>query len=397
MMNKLKKKNLFLEINDENFLVAIGEHDDELNFKIIEHELFSPSGFKNGKIIDLATTVENLKKVVKKVESKSNLLFSQINVIINQTEFDCINISGFKKLNGNQILSDDISYILNDIKSKLSESENDKTIIHLFNTKYLLDNKQIKNLPIGLYGDFYSHQLTFFLIKNNEFKNLKTLFNKCNLSINRVILKSFSDGIKIINNYKDDTFIKIKIGKSESNVSFFFESAFCFSQKFNFGSDIIIKDISKVCSLETSTVQKIISDSSFEISDENLYVDKKFFDKNNFRKISIKHIIEISSARIEEIANILFNKNKNLYYFKDKEVALYLDFEDKNISYKFHFIFENSLKKCKLNFLKENEGDPLESIKIFAQLLSKGWSKEAIPVVNKKKSLISRIFSSLFE
>ena len=46
--------------------------------------------------------------------------------------------------------------------NKLLDSEKDKQIIHLFNTKYLLDNKQIKNLPIGLYGDFYSHQLTFF-------------------------------------------------------------------------------------------------------------------------------------------------------------------------------------------------------------------------------------------
>ena len=41
--------------------------------------------------------------------------------------------------------------------------------------------------------------------------------------------------------------------------------------------------------------------------------------------------------------------------------------------------------------------DPFESIKIFGQLLSKGWIKEAIPVVNKKRSLISRIFSGLFE
>ena len=398
-MNKLKKKNLYIEINDESFLVAIGKHDDELNFKIIEYELSSPSGFKNGKIINLETTVETLKKVVKKVESKSNLLFSEINVIINQTDFDCINVSGFKKLNGNQILSDDISYILNDVKLKLLDSEKDKTIIHLFNTKYLLDNKQIKNLPIGLYGDFYSHQLTFFLVKNNELKNLKTLFNKCNLSINRIILKSFSDGIKIINDYKNDTFINIKISKGESNLSFFFESAFCFSQKFNFGSDIILRDISRVCSLEISTVQKIISESSFKISDNNLYVDKKYFDKNNFRKISIKHIIEISSARIEEITNIIFNKNKNLSNFKNKEVTLYLDFEDKNVSYKFHDIFENSFKDCKLNFLKtkKEEEDPLESIKIFAQLLSKGWSKEAIPVVIKKKSLISKIFSGLFE
>ena len=116
------------------------------------------------------------------------------------------------------------------------------------------------------------------MIKNNELKNLKTLFNKCNLDINKIILKNFSDGIKIINNYKNDTFIKIKIGKSESTLSFFFESAFCFSQKFNFGSDIILKDISKVCSLEISTIQKIISETSFEISDKNLYVDKKYFD-----------------------------------------------------------------------------------------------------------------------
>ena len=48
-MNKLKKKNLYIEINDKSFLVAIGEYDDELNFKIIEHELYSPQASKMGK------------------------------------------------------------------------------------------------------------------------------------------------------------------------------------------------------------------------------------------------------------------------------------------------------------------------------------------------------------
>ena len=46
--------------------------------------------------------------------------------------------------------------------------------------------------------------------------------------------------------------------------------------------------------------------------DKNIYVDKKYFEQNNFRKISLKHIIEISSARIEEMLKYLFNKNKNL-------------------------------------------------------------------------------------
>ena len=396
-MNKLKKKNLFVEINDDNLLVAVGEHDDELNFKITKKEIFSPSGFKDGKMINFETCLDNLKKTINKIENESNLFFSDVNVIINQTDFDCINVNGFKKLNGNQILSEDISYILNDIKSKLTDTEKHKTIIHLFNTKYLLDNKPIKNLPIGLYGDFYSHQLTFFMMNDNELKNIKFLFNKCNLGLNKIILKSFTDGIKIINQEKKDTFIKIKINKNNTELIFFYESAFCFFQRFNFGSDIILKDISKVCSLDITNVRNIISELNLKISDDNTYLDKKFFDENNFRKISLQHIIEISSARIEEMVNIIFNRNKNMINMVDKEITCYLEFEDKNMIYKFKDIFQNhfNISNLKLN-ISEDE-DLFISIKVFGELLSKGWIKEAIPIVNKKKSLISRIFSGFFE
>ena len=396
-MNKLKKKNLFVEINDDNLLVAVGEHDDELNFKITEKEIFSPSGFKDGKMINFETCLDNLKKTINKIENESNLFFSDVNVIINQTDFDCINVNGFKKLNGNQILSEDISYILNDVKSKLTDTEKHKTIIHLFNTKYLLDNKPIKNLPIGLHGDFYSHQLTFFMMNDNELKNIKSLFNKCNLSLNKIILKSFTDGIKIINQEKKDTFIKIKINKNNTDLIFFYESAFCFFQRFNFGSDIILKDISKVCSLDITNVRNIISELNLKISDDNTYLDKKFFDENNFRKISLQHIIEISSARIEEMGNIIFNRNKNIINMVDKEINCYLEFDDKNMIYKFKDIFQShfNISNLKLN-ISEDE-DLFISIKVFGELLSKGWIKEAIPVVNKKKSLISRIFSGFFE
>ena len=396
-MVKLNKKNLFIEINDENLLIAVGEHDDELNFKIIDKEKIFPSGFKNGKIINLEVSIDKLKKTIKKIENRSNLLFSDANVIINQTDLNCVNVSGFKKLNGNQILSEDISYILNDVKSKLVESEKYKTIIHLFNTKYLLDNKPIKNLPIGLYGDFYSHQLTFFLIKDNELKNLKTIFNRCNLSLNKIILKSFTEGIKIIKKNKIDTFIKIEINENDSNLIFFSESAFCYFQKFNFGSDMILKDISKVCSLEISKVRNIISENNFVLSSENMYVDKKYFDEKNFRKISFKHITEILSARIEEIANIIFNKNQNLNYLKNIDAPFYLDFKDKNTLKNFKSIIKNHFNEPKLNFDKSIDEDPFESIKIFGDLLFKGWIKEAIPVVSKKRSWISRIFSGLFE
>ncbi len=396
-MDKLRKKNLFIEINDDYFLIAVGEYDEELNFKIIEKEIFSPIGFKNGKITNFETCVESLKKVINKIENKCNIIFSDVNAIINETDLDCVNVSGFKKLNGNQILSEDISYILNDIKSKLEEIESNKTIIHLFNTKYLLDNTFTKNLPIGLYGDFYSHQLTFFMINNNEIKNIKNLFNKCNLNLKKIILKSFTEGIKIYNREKKDTFIKININKDHTKLIVFDDTAYSFFQKFNFGSDIILRDISKVCSLDISKVRDIVINTNFEISDQNMFIDKKYFNENRSRKISLKHLIEISAARIEEMINIIFNNNKNLYNIKDNKTNLFLDFDDKKINYQFKGIFQNSFKNCILNIENPTDKELFKPIEIYGDLLSKGWAREAIPVLTKKNSWISRIFSNLFE
>ena len=395
-MIKLKKKNLFVEINDDNFFLAVGEYDEDLNFKILHTETLSAFSLKNGKFTNLEASKDNLKKIINKIENKLNVLFTEVNVITNQTDLDCVNVSGFKKLNGNQILSEDITYILNDVKLKLIETEKHKTIIHLFNTKYLLDNKLVKNLPIGLRGDFYSHQLTFFLMMDKEMKNIKTLFQKSNLNINKIILKSFTEGIKIIQKNQKDTFLKIKINKEETQLIFFYESSFCFFQKFNFGSNMIFKDVSKMCSLEISKAKKIIADSDFNTQDEKVYVNKKHFDETSFRKISLQHILEISSARIEEMVNIIFNQNKNLNNLIDKNTPVFLYFDDQIVDSKFKNLFKSYFKKFKLNFLSSFNEDPFASLKIFGDLLGKGWLKEAIPITNKKRSWISRLFSGFF-
>ena len=49
-MEKLKKNNLFVEINNDNILIAVGEYDEELNFKILEKEIFPPKGFTRVKL-----------------------------------------------------------------------------------------------------------------------------------------------------------------------------------------------------------------------------------------------------------------------------------------------------------------------------------------------------------
>ena len=60
-----------------------------------------------------------------------------------------------------------------------------KTILHIFNSKYKLDNKRIENLPIGLFGDFYAHELSLVLLNTNDYKNLHNIFKNCNLKLRK--------------------------------------------------------------------------------------------------------------------------------------------------------------------------------------------------------------------
>ena len=235
---------LFVEINESNYIFVAGIHDDNQNFKIIEKIISPNEGISKNKFIDIYQAQAEIKKNVQIIEDKLNYVFKEVTIIIDGFDYSCINISGFKKLNGSQVLKENISYILNSLKLAVTENEKQKTILHIFNSKSILDGIGVENLPIGLFGDFYSHELTFFLIGNNDLKNIQKIFNKNNLNIKKIILKSFGEGAQLINQNKNiETFFNIKINEDVSHINFFDNASFRYSEYFNFGTNIIFRDI----------------------------------------------------------------------------------------------------------------------------------------------------------
>ena len=94
---------------------------------------------------------------------------------------------------------------------------------------------------------------------------------------------------------------------------------------------------------------------------------------------------------------ICFEKNLNLTYFKKTNENIYIIIEEfeyfKNIQF--------ALKKNKLVNQEFIFGSSIENVSLFglngaAELMGRGWEKEAIPVIQSKKSLISSLFYKLF-
>ena len=390
---------LFIEINNTEFKFIIGNFNENTNLKLVHTIEIPLQGINNKKISDLKLVSSIVKENVYLIEQKLNFVFKEVIFVTDCFESFAISFTGFKKLNGSQLSKDNITYILNLLKSKISEIENQKKIIHIFNSKYVLDKKEIENLPIGLFGNLYSQETSFILIDNNDYKNLNNVFKNCNLRIKRIISKKFLDGVNIINKNLDlETFLKIQINENDAELIYFENSALKLIQNFKFGSNIILNDISKVTGLNNDTVKKILL--SLKFSDKNLdseILEKEFFENQNFRKIRKKLILDVAKARIEELSEVIIFKNINVISFLENNLPIFLKINDQSNLKCFYEFYKKNFSKKDQFIVKFTRDLSLSEIYNSAiRFVHYGWKKEALPVVQEKKSIITRLFDKIF-
>ena len=395
-----KYLNFYIEFKNSRFIFYVEETDNQNNSKIKYKSDVPAIGLEDNKIFDLEKTFDTIKKNISLAEQNQKYTFKEIIIILNNFKTSFVNISGYKKLNGSQILRENITYILNTLKLYVDKTEEKKTILHIFNSRFLLDNKKIENLPIGLFGDFYSHELSFSLINKNDYKNLQNLFEKCNLKIKKILLSNYIKGVFISEKNIDlDTFYFLEININNSGIFYFENNCLKFEQSFKFGYDIILKDISKITLLKKETIVEILNKIEFShsIPSEEL-IEKEFFEDGNYKKIKKKLISEIIQARVNEILEIIIFKNVNFQYYNKSPKPLFLRFSNELNSQSIKRIYKTTLSHKGLTDIRNSNEISHESLLNAAnKLVHFGWKKEAIPFIKTKKSLIARFFSSIFE
>ena len=392
---------LIIDLDDNKIIFFVVSFRNNIDYEIIKTINVNSEGINSGKITDINFLTLLLKKTITTIEEDLNFFFSNISVVINPKKINCLNISGYKKLNGSQVSKEDITYILNDIKKTITENEDKYSLIHLFNSSFSLDSNNLENLPIGLFGEFYNQNMTFFLVKKNILKNVRLAFSNCGLNVERIVLKPFTEGINfLLNNPTKKNFSVINLEKETLRISLFKNKSFIFIEDFNFGIDLIIKDVSKLCSLKLEEVRHLLKEFNLKSALENnidSYVDNKYFFASPYRKIKVKLISDIITARLDEFIEICYEKNSNLDYFRKNNNLIYIIIDKAEYFANIKFSLENNkFINPKFIFSKDQDINLLFSLKGAAELIDKGWEKEAIPVIQSKKSLISLFFSKLF-
>ena len=154
----------------------------------------------------------------------------------------------------------------------------------------------------------------------------------------------------------------------------------------------------KLLVLSNDAVKKILL--NFEFSDKNLdseIVEKEFFETQNFRKIRKKLIFDVAKARIEELSEVIIYKNINVISFLKDNLSIFLKINDQSNLKCFYECFKKNFSKKDQFIIKFTSDLSLSEIYNSAiRIVQYGWKKEAVPIVQEKKSIISRLFDKIF-
>ena len=139
---------------------------------------------------------ENADKTIEKnifeIEKKTGEFLNDIYLMIETPESISINLSLLKDNEGKKIEKKIVQYLVQDAKQQILRSHQNKKIIHIIISNYVIDNIVYNYLPLDVNCNKFSIDIKFICFPKNLIKKLEELFNNHQIFINKIICTNYA-------------------------------------------------------------------------------------------------------------------------------------------------------------------------------------------------------------
>ena len=216
----IMEEKLIIELDDNKIKYGVFGINENNQYQLLSKKISENAGIKKGKVLDFEYSTKIISKDLDEIEKEVNKVFKSISVVLNQKDVFCTNLCGFKKLNGSKVEKRDLDYILNEAKNSISSNQKNNSILHILNSNFILDKTKQDKVPLNIFGDHLSLHMTFVSIPDNNLKNIKEIFNKSDLKIDRIISKPLAGKYQSVKcRQKSKNFVSINFGNELTTIS----------------------------------------------------------------------------------------------------------------------------------------------------------------------------------
>ena len=197
-MNNFEKGNFYFGISDKKIYICFFEkgksyYKEKINFEI-------PDSLNNDLNFKIITNL--LKKILEKLK-KIWVFLNSGNISIQSKSYQSILFSIKNIFDEKHLDKEVISNLVRGSIQKFYFGEKDLSIIHVIIDKYIIDDKEYKNLPSNIKFKKIILEIEFICLEKKLLDKVKKLFNECEINIDKIVSHEYAK--KISNNLSDDT------------------------------------------------------------------------------------------------------------------------------------------------------------------------------------------------
>lgn len=299
-----------VDLGTSKVSTVVGEVNNFNQIEVIATCESKCSGIKKTKIIDEAEISTAISKTIKEAEETANLKINSAYITIPGKHATIVQNSITKDVKDKYagISTKDVSTAIVQVKD--IEIPEDKILIDIVPDKFILENGNIVDDPVGNLSSSFTLQAQVILADKDYVRQVSGILKKAGIEIDGLVPVTLAERNLVLDtNELNDNIILLDIGAGNTDIGVFEGQTFIYTNTIPVGGDNITNDISLVLEISQEEAERLkqqygLALKSFIDNDNPIMLNTY---KGNSRNKSIKssELIEIIEARVEEIFSLV--------------------------------------------------------------------------------------------
>ena len=252
---------------------------------------------------------EKLQKLILNSEKEINRHLKELTVMVDTPECFTVDISLKKKIDKSLFNKSNLGNYLQEAKNLIKKNYFEYKILHLVISKYVVDGKEVDDLPDNIIIDELVIDIKFILIPEIVTNRIKINFLKNHISVKNFYCSSYVKTLEYKKNFNNFNIkIFIDIGFKKTSILVYKKNSLMYFNVVPLGGHHITNDISKVLKInykDSEAEKAVLKHSNTIINNDN----------------SRQLLVKVIHARVEELIDLCF-KNVDLNITKNQSSIL---------------------------------------------------------------------------
>lgn len=304
-MAKKQERNLIvgLDIGTSKIIALVGEVNHEGKLDIIGVGRSPSTGLKRGVVVNIETTVQSIQRAVEEAELMAGCDIRSVYAGIAGSHIRSLNSHGIVAIKDSEVTQFDVDRVIDAAKAVAIPA--DQKILHILPQEFFIDNQGGIREPISMSGVRLEAKVHMVTGAVSAAQNITKSVRRCGLDVSDVILEQLASSHSVLTEDEKELGVcLIDIGGGTTDIAIFSNGAIRHTAVVPIAGDQVTNDIAMALRTPTKAAESIkckYASVNIDKSSANQMIEVPSVNERPGRKISIKALSEVVTARYEEL------------------------------------------------------------------------------------------------